>query len=259
MMLRNAAILAFTAASVASFSTSASTAVSTRTVLDAISNRICFESFWWNRGTFRLGKTARMTVRKTGDTAYVWTTELSLVPGVHTWANFFRVFFSGDEAIAYASYGYNVDLLTNVPEVEDNRKQATEGGSETVTLQVPAGCVPKFRADSTLKQRMLATVEHTIAKQLAASNRNGGTNYPQSVQLVIADFNIDYPETQVLIPSTGEVFHVAFRDAADPIGRTFMAQGEYPVAEELNHEEALAVASKILMYGLRRNIRVADH
>lgn len=232
-------------------------AASTEAVTGAIEQRICFEDFWWNRDSFRLGKTVPLTLRTDGDKTYVWSEALSVVPGAPRWANYFSVFTKDDRTVVGSSYGYNLDSVRGTADFEKKRAQVFGGGKiEKIELRVPADCTPHFTQETPLKVQMLKVVETTMAKELTLLNKNGGAHYPRQIRIVIANFNTDYPETQVFIPSMEQVFHVALQDAADPLSDKFLKQGEYPIMPEYDKQAVKALGDKIDQYGIVREITI---
>jgi hypothetical protein len=229
-------------------------AATTEAVTKAIQQRVCFEDFWWDRDSFQLGKTVPITLRQDDNIAYVWSEGLAVVPGASRWANFFTVFTKDDQSVVGSSYGYNLDSMQGTPDFEKKKSQVFGGKAETIQLRIPANCAPHFTEETPLKKRMLKTIETTMTNELTLFNKSGGAHYPGQLRIVIADFNADYPETQVFIPSTEQVFHVALQDAADPLSDTFLKQGEYPVRPEYDKQAIKLLGGKIIKYGIVREI-----
>jgi hypothetical protein len=227
-----------------------------KAVVEAVQERICFESFWWNRETFRLGKTVPISIRKDGGVTYVWTEGLSVVPGASRWANFFSVFTKGNESVVGSSYGYNLDIVQSTPDFKMKQSQVFGGNVEVFQLRVPSDCTPHFRSESPRKERVLRAVGVTIAKELMLFRRTGGTSYPNDITIVVARFESNYPETQVFIPSTGEVFHVALQDASNPLSDAFLEEGVYPIQPEYDERAINLMREKILKYGVARKIKL---
>lgn len=229
-------------------------AVTTENAAQAIEQRICFEAFWWDRNTFQLGKTVPITLRKDGDIAYAWSTDLSKVPGVTQWANFFTVFSEGGRTVVGSSFGYNLDAMQRAPVVERNKAKVFGGRAETIYLHVPANCSPHFVENTPLKERMLKAVGASIMKELVLLNKSGVDHYHGRIHIVVANFNPGYPEAQVYIPSANRAFHVALQDSSNPLGGVFLKQGEYPVRPEYNKSATKVMKAKIVKYGVDREI-----
>jgi hypothetical protein len=250
--------IAFIYFSTAIAANSATAAVSSKVAIKAIQQRICFEEFWWGRDNFQFGKTAHITFRTEGDTAYVWSEDLVVVSGASRWANFFTVVSKGDQVVVGYSNGYNLDSTRGTLDFEKNREKVFGGEVQTAQLREPTDCTPHFAGVTPEKERILMTIEKTMTNELTLFNKSGGANYPKQVTIIIANFNWDYPETQVFVPSTEQVFHVALRNAADPLSDTYLRQGEYPVGLEGNQQNVKVVRDKIVKYGIDRQVTLVD-
>jgi hypothetical protein len=95
--------------------------------------------------------------------------------------------------------------------------------------------------------------------ELAGFNKHAGAHYPHHLKIVIANFDEDYPETQVFIPSTKEVFHVRPHDPADQAIDADMQKGEYVVGQEQEYDSQKieGLSATILRYGISRKIDLA--
>ena len=235
-------------------SISARAAIRNMAVIRAVQHRICFEEFWWNRDTFKLGKTVPITFRKDENIVYVWSEELAVVPGASRWANFFTVFIKDGQSVVGSSYGYNLDYMQGAEEFEKKKSQAISDDLETVQLRVPVECAPRFAKGTPLKERILRTIETTMANELMLLKKSGGAQYPEQLQIVIANFNADYPETQVFVPVTKQIFHVVLRDSVNPLSDKFLKQGEFPVRPENSKQAAMVLGGKVIKFGISREI-----
>lgn len=236
----------------------AAAGLSTDSAVKALKRRICFEAFWWGIREYRLGRTASITVRPSDGVGYIWSTELSEVPGVSRWADFFTVFSDGSATVIGSSYGYNIEIMQGNPEFERHKAKALGNGGETVRIRLPADCTPRFARDTPLKQRILHATEASMVQTLTQFNALG-VRYPRHLRIVIANFDTDYREAEVFIPLTGEVFHVALMDPEDPLSRTYMEQGGFPVRPEYQPEAARILRGKIVKYGIVRGITLSGN
>lgn len=223
---------------------------------EAISNRICYEAFWWGNRTFRFGKTVPIVVRDVGDRAYVWTESLSAVPHVKTWANFFSVFASGGMVAIGQSVGFNVDALAHTTVFEKDKELVYQGDWSTVVLHVPLKCTPKYERSTPMKRLMLRVVEASVVDELMLYRENGASGLRNQLNIVIANFNPEDPGTLVLVPSKDYLFYVVFHLSSNPFSERFLRQGQYPVQPEYNKKAIKAVARKIKKYGIVQYIRM---
>jgi hypothetical protein len=222
--------------------------IDTQLVVGAVQREICFETYWGNRDTYRLGQTATLTVRRQrNDMAYVWSEQLSRVPHVSAWGNFYSVFVKDGEAAVGTSNGYNLDRSSQKPWVFDDEQQ-------TVQIQIPADCTPHFLPETPLKTQMLDLVTSSIAKELQVFNKyNGvGAHYSGGIRIVIANFNTDYPETYVTIPSIGLVFTVTLHASIAPLAD--LPTDGYEMVEIYGEENKARANEKIQKYGIDREV-----
>jgi hypothetical protein len=69
---------------------------------------------------------------------------------------------------------------------------------------------------------------------------------------VIGNFNPDYPEAFVLVPTTGEVFHVGLISDSSP------ANAEYVIQPEYRKDWSKILASKIMRDGIARTVMLPN-
>lgn len=222
----------------------------------AIQHRICYEAFWWDRDDFEFGKTVTATVRSDDDMAYAWIDNLEHVPGAPQWASFFTIFTKDNQTAVAASYGYNLKVMKGNPDFEQKRNEVFKSKTDVVKLQVPTDCSPQFSSDDPERKHMLSVIENTIKDELVMFNKNG-RSYPDRVQIIISNFNFDYPEAFVFIPSTGDVFSVALHNASAPLTDTYLKEGAYPVQPVQDKASATALIPKIRKYGVVREIHLS--
>jgi len=232
--------------------------MSQKSIMSAIDGRICYETFWWNRDTFKLGTTVQFTTRQVGNATYAWSNDLSRIPNVSEWANFYTIYSLRGQPTVVESFGYNVSVMHNVAIFQQQKSLVFAPGSETLELHVPKNCTPKFSKTTELKQEIISAILASIENELATLNRYAGSNCPNQLSIIIADFNTDYPEALVLIPKTREVFWVALFDTSDPQSNAFLRNMAYLVYQENDFSVVNRLIPKILKYGFAYNINLCS-
>ncbi len=71
---------------------------------------------------------------------------------------------------------------------------------------------------------------------------------------MIANFSVDYPQAQVYIPSTNEVFYVLLHDPDNPLVDAFLKHCGYAVGQQYNKRAAKTLRDRIVKYGIAREI-----
>jgi len=226
-----------------------SPALSVQAVTKAIQRRICFESFWWGDHDYLLGSTEPIAVRVQDDIAYVWSDRLSKVPYVERWANFFVVYGS-DGHRRVTSSGFNVGRASKSVYYQQSKALVFTGQQQMVELAVPSDCSPRFDKDAVLKEHMLEAVESGIAYYLASEN----PKLPDHLEIKIANFNVDYQETQVFVPMTGEAFAVKLYDSKEPWNRAFARQGLFLPMPIYGKRDVEAFLQKLAKYEILRDV-----
>lgn len=213
--------------------------------ISAIQDRICFEEFWWGKDFYHLGSSVPIFVRQAGDVTLAWSDKLSAIPGAKQWANFFRVAQMNHVATVDEAYGYNLDLLKTTPKIAKDKEDVfSERTVKKIEFHVPANCTPHFRANTLQKKETINHLKSAIVDELTQLDRFGRTAQSGRSDIVIANFNADYPETLVLVPSTGEIFRVALH-------------GPMFVGPLLGSPEYLAASRKrILKYGMTEQVTI---
>lgn len=232
--------------------------ISSPAVKNAVARRVCFEGFWWGRKTFAFGQTVPIVVRDVGNKAYVWSERLSAVPHVTVWANFFSVFSSGRRVMVGESSGYNVDTLKKTALFKKRKALVFDGPHSTLMFRVPRNCVPTFERSSPRKRLMLKVIESSVIQELNVFRKHGDQNMPNRLRIIIANFNVDDPATEVLVPSARYVFYVALHMASNPFSNRFLRQGRFPVQPEYSKQAIAELAPKIEKYGIVRVIRLSQ-
>jgi len=154
-------------------------------------------------------------------------------------------------AVVISSEGYNADLQPRPQGYGENRFRFEGGQVITDAVTLPTDCAPQYDPPTPEKERMLRTVVDTIQWQLEEFVRLGVASYPRALTLIVANFNVDYPSTYVLVESPRELFKVDLQHPQhfDDVKsyKYLYPVGEIPI--EPHHEDLLV---KIHKHGIVR-------
>ena len=118
--------------------------------------------------------------------------------------------------------------------------------------------MPTFERSSPRKRLMLKVIESSVIQELNVFRKHGDQNMPNRLRIIIANFNVDDPATEVLVPSARYVFYVALHMASNPFSNRFLRQGRFPVQPEYGKQAIAEFAPKIEKYGIVRVIRLSQ-
>jgi hypothetical protein len=124
-------------------------------------------------------------------------------------------------------------------------------------ITIPTDCNPRYDPPTPRKQRMLETVINTLQKHLSVFMRSGVSKYQSQITLTIADFNVDYPSTYILVEPPGHLFTVTLHNPQDYDSDLYEREGEYPLREvrvKPHHKDLL---EKIRKHGIVRKVTLA--
>lgn len=146
----------------------------------------------------------------------------------------------GERAVVVTNSEPNMDkIFSTYPLIEN-------------TLTIPTDCTPKYDPMTPKKELMIKTIVNTMQKTLSRWVRTGIAKYPQKLNLIIADFNIDYPQTYVLVEQTKKVYRVTLHDFENYDSDEYEREGIYPFGEQYNVSEELLI--KIRKHGIIRKV-----
>ena len=121
-------------------------------------------------------------------------------------------------------------------------------------LMIPRDCTPHYASSTPQKERMLATVLSTMERTLSRFRQREPMKYPRTLDLVIADFNVEYPMTYVLVDSEHAVYTIALHNAQDFDSDAYEREGIYPVGYRVIGPHTKELIEKIRKHGIRRAI-----
>jgi len=232
------------------------------TVKDALRRYLCFEVYWygWNRNQ---SVPLPLRVKVEGGKFFAWIEAAEVSQGDQV--DLFIVGrLKGDSAAVVFREGYNVRLMSSAPGYNKNRSIFDSADVIRDTITIPNDCVPRYDVSNSQKERMLNTVVSTMEKHLSWLVRERRANFSRDVTLIIANFNVDYPETWVLVePSDSQQFSsskpadlysVTLHDPQDYDSDKYEVQGEYPSAYVPIKPYHKAIIDKVRKHGIVRKI-----
>jgi hypothetical protein len=173
---------------------------------------------------------------------------------------FYTITSKGTKAVVTSSFGYNKTLTKENSGFQeswgrvfdDDSKHAFGTDVRMGELRIPMKCTLVLEDDTAVKREMVDAVRRTLASILTQFNRAGATNYPDLIRVVIANFNIDFGATYVLVRETDEILGVTLNDPMEfpP------AKAEYIVFELYNSSDLPPIRRKIMATGIEHEIRL---
>lgn len=217
---------------------------------DALSRYICFEVYWWGRN-YPVGPLP-LQVKINQRRFLAWVEDIEASPRIQVIGFYTGRLKDGRGAVISMS-GHNAKLSPP----DRTEYEAVAGDPIADTLTVPTDCTPTYDPITPQKERMLETVVSTLRIRLSSFVRNGVAKYPKEVTLTIADFNVDYFETYILVDPpndlAGELYTVNLHDPTNYDGDEYERDGEYPFGVRRLSER---LVEKIRRHGIIRKIRL---
>ncbi len=256
-------------------------------VRDALLRHICYEKYWKGYD-YAPGSTISYEALFAGDRLYVLVDGLRYSdkgsqPDV---SEFLRGLLRDgilDMVLSTSMYGWDRGSPAGMAEYREifSSKDAIKG-----TLTVPVDCTPRYDTPTPEKGRMLDKVAYTIRDRLeemayyAANKPNLKEYYAGYVaadeyELTVADFNVDYPSTSVIVRPGNLLYEVELHNRNDDHGYLGDFFGNYmsrdlvqadaearalarvdPSLRDLG-EPAPGLVGKILKHGIVRKIKMS--
>jgi len=251
-----------------SASASDSDTASVAVAKDAVRRWLCWDKYWgW--GPYELGRVVPAKIKFDGKAFYVRIDDIVVTDQVRMAAFYMGRIKEGHAAVILReAYDMNdrppkkkkrqfenVGPVVSGPGLREQRKAIFENGSTIFAdLSIPTDCTPHYDAPTTEKELMISTIVKTMRSRLAGLFTENGSVNATRVKIIIANFNVDYPSTYVLVEPTNEVKTVTLHDAQDYDGHAFEKAGAYPagVVEEPSQE----LISKIKRDGIVKEIDI---
>ena len=216
-------------------------------IKDAVSKWLCFDKYWcW--GPYELGKILQITIKIDGDKFYVWIDDLYISDKVRMVGYYEGRTKDGQTAVVLREA---FDSNFKSAYLYSTRNSIFIGGSVIKTnLSIPMDCTPHYDNTTKDKELMIATIVNTIKNRLNHPMHINGTDNDAKREIIIADFNVDYPWTSVFVESTNTVYDVTLHDLDDYFGHMFEKEGFYPVG--INNEPTELLIDRIKKHGIIR-------
>ena len=226
----------------------------TSSIRNAMVRFLCFEVYW-ERSDYKLGTTFPMKIDIDKNNFQIWINDLKVNKRAHV-AGFFTGRLRNGEAAVIGHEAYNIKLTPPVIGYIENKAMFDSKDVIEDTLTVPSDCTPHYDPTTPKKELMLRTVISTVQKELSSWVRQGIAKYPREITVIIADFNVDYSYTYVLVKQTNDVFSVALHDFQEYDSDEYERDGEYPFGTIYNTSKSLL--EEIRKHGIVRKIKVEN-
>jgi len=213
----------------------------------AVTDSLCYDVYWaggWGHGEdYRRGVPLPFKLLIEGEKFYARVDPIGFVGKYRQPMMADRIGFDrGDRAVVVTNYEPDVD-----------RKFLT-GSLIEDTLTIPTDCTPRYDPPTPQKERMLQTVVNTMQRELSWLVREGIANYPNEVTLIIADFNVDYPSTYLLVEPPGNLYTVTLHDPEHYESDKYERGGQYPSRNIQIKPHLKPLLAKIRKHGIIRKI-----
>lgn len=223
-------------------------------VKDAIIRSICHEVYW-DEQRYRLGAVLPLEIKMEGARFYAWVEHLE-VSKRNRMSFFYEGRIKEGKGAVISRTGYNMNITDWTPASRffEYRSHFDKDAVKT-TLETPRDCAPRYDPPTPQKERMVETVVSTMRIQMSDYVRRGFVKYPKEITIVIADFNVDYPWTYVLVEGPGKLYYwVILHSGRDYDSDQWEREGEYPFTSiEIEPVDKSRLA-KIRRHGIRRKI-----
>jgi hypothetical protein len=129
------------------------------------------------------------------------------------------------------------------------------GDPEVTGFLVPRWCeTPHFDPSTPWKEKAVARIAEKVSQ---ASRKLAKPNDPKAVEIVMGDFNFDYPETGIYIPSLKKFMFAHLRDEDHPprdLSSLEDVSIEQLIESRWTQQSIDRQAAMIQKYGIRRTI-----
>lgn len=210
-------------------------------VVRAIQKFECYREYWG--GKHRGGTVLSAKFVSEGPRAYARIDGFEPLPlkGV----TFLSIRALGDRAVVAGSEGFFGSYQTNVRYIEDDGRLKFSY-AKSVPVKLARDCGFPSGQTSGTKFDLLRRIGESIYNEVG------------NAKIIIADFDIDYPETYVLVKVTGEVWEVGLQPEDDPAGGKGTPLTTNPVRLVNDPEQARALRKTIVRRGIARETGVHE-
>ena len=236
---------------------SASAEITTESSINAIERRLCLEIFWWGQQSFQAGGQVDVALKINQDGANAWVEGAGNSAGVSRWADFFSIVPSpAGEVRVMSSFGYNVDRMRGTSDFERRRDLVFSGDVKNVKINLPKYCSPKYAPETPLKRQMVNIIVASVKNYIMYSVKFEKITYPEKLNIVIANFDPDYPETFIYLPRYKRIL-VAHFYGSSPEDGSYFDDKSYPIRDH-DGEGAVDLRDKIVRNGMREIINIRN-
>lgn len=222
-------------------------------IRESLSRNFCYEVYWEAGANYKLGSSLQVEMKFVGEKFLVWINNMEMKGPYHV-AGFYTGRLKDEKGVIIRRESYNIDLKPHVPGYSENRSLFEKNTVIKDTIIIPSDCTPHYDPQTPKKELMLRTVVSTVQKQLNRWGGQGIVKYPHELTLVIADFNIDYPSTYVLVEQTKNLYSVTLHDPQNYDSDEYERNGEYPLGEVYNQSKTKSLIAKVRKHGIIQKI-----
>jgi hypothetical protein len=230
--------------------------ISDSSIFLAIQKYQCFREYW---GGFTSARhVLPVTFKKDGQIAYVRVEGFDDALSRAHMVRFMSVYTAHGRSWVGSNEGFNMQIPGRSTKYQEDQEQFSGPKIKTARLQLLSNCTPESDSEPNLRHRIFRAIESTMSHQLSLFNKLAGRHFPQKSQIVIGDFDLDYPSTFVLIKNTNEVWNVSLYDSVHPLSDADLNAGWFPSQQIYDPGETSALQDKIIKYGTVRDIVLGD-
>lgn len=229
-------------------------------IKEALTRYLCYQIYWQGQN-YRSGVSVPLEIKIRQDKFLAWGDSLQLTKRDRI-SNFFIGRMKEGRGAVILMRGYNLNLSPQVPGYAEDRDHFRVDTIKDA-LTVPTDCTPRYDPSTLQKERMVDTIVSTLQNQLSSLVRSGAAKYPKEVKLIIADFNVDYPETYVLVEPAnnfaGDLYTVTLHDPKDYDSGEYERDGEYPLGQKTVKPYLKPLLKKIRKHGIAKKITITPY
>jgi hypothetical protein len=222
-------------------------------IKDALVRRICYEEYW-RESDMKTGVSLAVEMRCQGSMFDAWLFDASS-------AKDYKVIYwfwgrkKGEETAVIAREGFNMAWPKKW--IDEKRRMAF-GNNLTVTdrLVIPRNCVPESFESSSEKELFVKAIVETMVGYLRRDIKEGWRKYPDKVHLLIANFNVDYPKTYVIVDETKNAFVINLHDThniAEYDDMTWIGRGMLGISSETLSD---SIVTKVRKHALVKEVKL---
>lgn len=227
-------------------------------VKKALARFICYTNFWYG-GEYLQGAPLDFELKFEGDRFYITTNDEKMkseknderVVGIYEG--------SVKNGIGMVEHGLSFDikhLEKPLPQYNEHRRHFETGPIIKASMIVPKDCTPRYDPMTPRKEILIDDIVATFQRMLRRYAAEGLEKYPDKVTLVIADFNLDYQFTFVIIEPVKEVYSVTLHDWDDYQGDRYGRDGGVLTGERTMNVFSRETLREVKRHAIRREIRI---